>query len=103
LTKKLDPPTNLRVGFEPRSEGNVVAVLRTFNSTELSDYRLKQVYISFDKMPQWLQTKIIKLQLLPIPPPKIDVYNIGSRMADNAYWVVLPEDEADGDDTRIKD
>lgn len=85
---------DLRVEFVEHVKGHPVAKVSTFSGNRNpSDYGAKEMYESFDNMPQWLQTKIIKLQMLPEPPPKQSVLNVGVRMAKTVYWIVVPEDE----------
>ena len=90
----------IRVEYVEHRKGRVIAKVSTFvMSKDVGDYGLEDTYESFDNMPQWLQTKLIKLQILPEPPPKQSVLNVGVRMAPNVYWIVAPEDEIHGDDT----
>lgn len=79
---KLMNPPELRVEI---TETGVKVT--TFVADDPEDFGLESTYSSVDKMPYWVQTKLIKLQMLPIPPPRIDVENIGSRIGQGTFWV----------------
>lgn len=84
---------HIRVELVRRSDTVEVVKLATFDEHALVDYGLEEYYDSFDKMPQWIQTKIIKLQSMPNPPPRIDVGNLGTKVSEDIYWIVGREDE----------
>ena len=92
LSNELHPNADIRVELVEDEFHNTSAVLRTW-SRELGEFGLKMHYDSVDKLPQWLQTKLLKLQILPTPPPTMYVPNIGVRMAQTVYWVIPVEDE----------
>jgi hypothetical protein len=78
---------DLRVEF---IDGRVQIV--TFTALNPENLGLLPRYDSFDKLPQWLQTKIIKLQMLHIPPPRTIVEGLGTRIAENIFWVIRGDD-----------
>lgn len=90
---------HIRIEFIRRSDTVEVAKLATFDEHALVDYGLREYYDSFDKLPQWLQTKIMKLQSMPNPPPRIDIKNLGTKVSDGIYWIVGPEDETHDTDS----
>lgn len=96
-SSKLD--AHIRIEFIRRSDTVEVAKLATFDEHALVDYGLREYYDSFDKLPQWLQTKIMKLQSMPNPPPRIDIKNLGTKVSDGIYWIVGPEDETHDTDS----
>ena len=63
---------------------------------DLDDYGVAKWYKTFDSMPQWVQTNVIKLQMLPDPPPIIDVTNVGRRINELVYWVAPPDEHTLG-------
>jgi hypothetical protein len=86
----------VQIRAHPPAQGKVTVT--SYSTREVGDYGLRGEYESFDKLPQWMQTKIIKLQILPDPPPRLDVHNLGSKITSTIYWVVAPEDETHGHD-----
>lgn len=53
----------------------------------VEDFGLVSQYKSFDSLPQWVQTNIIKLQMLPSPPPMMEIDQTGMRITDTVYWI----------------
>lgn len=86
----------VRVSFE---KDGVVKVRDTDVTRSQSNKDQTRWYNSFDNMPQWMQDKVLKLQIVTAPPPRIDVANVGHRTSRDVFWLVAPEDE-DGGNTR---
>lgn len=88
--------TDARIRVEFGHEGVPVYLSTMPGGRALVDYGLEERYESIDKLPQWLQTKLNKLHILPDPPPRMDVANLGTKISELVYWVVGPEDETNG-------
>lgn len=48
-------------------------------------------YDSADELPEWMQDKLRRLWLMPIPPPMEYIAGIGARMDKDVYWVDCAE------------
>ena len=51
------------------------------------DRSLDGTYDSADKLPEWMQSKLAVLNMLPSPPPANDVESVGCRIGPNIFWV----------------
>lgn len=61
---------------------------------DVAEYGLQTQYKSFDSLPQWVQTNIIKLQMLPSPPPMLEISQTGMRITDTVFWIATAPDGA---------
>ena len=74
----------IRVEFRPDHQWQIEV---TAFELDPAQFGLDSWYRSVDSMPQWIQNKLIKLQIMQSPPPITRIEGIGARMADNVFWV----------------
>lgn len=86
----------IRVELRSGSGANSTEVKVQALEHNVEDFGLVSQYKSFDTLPQWVQTNIIKLQMLPSPPPMMEIDRTGMRITDNVFWVALPPEGAGG-------
>jgi len=77
----------LRVEYKPQAVRWKVRV-EAFE-TDPAYYGVDSWYENVDKMPQWMQDKLNKLQIMQLPPPIVSIEGIGRRMGENLYWVYV--------------
>jgi hypothetical protein len=74
----------LRVAFRPEGEWQIEV---TAFELDPAQFGLDQWYRTVDNMPQWIQNKLRKLQIMQPPPPTHDIEGIGRRMGTHVFWV----------------
>lgn len=79
----------IRVEFRPDRPWQIEVT--AFDTHDLEYFGLDTWYKSVDNMPQWIQDKLMKLQIMIPPPPEHDVEGIGKRMGTNVFWVYLDQ------------
>ena len=40
--------------------------------------------------PKWITDRIAALMLMPLPPPPLQVENVGLRIDENTFWIMSP-------------
>ena len=55
------------------------------------DSSVDGAYNSVDELPEWMQSKLAVLYMLPLPPPSNDVEGVGTKISQHIYWVYKNE------------
>jgi len=74
----------IRVEFRPQHLWQIEVSAFEFDPAQ---FGLDNLYKTVDSMPQWIQNKLRKLQIMKVPPPSQDVPGIGKRVGENVFWV----------------
>jgi hypothetical protein len=74
----------IRVEYRPEMEWQIEV---TAFELDPSQFGLDGWYRTVDNMPQWIQNKLRKLQIMQPPPPVHDIEGIGRRMGTHVFWV----------------
>jgi hypothetical protein len=75
----------IRVEFRPNM--GLQIKVSTFDTKDPEYFGLDTWYKTVDNMPQWIQDKLIKLQIMIPPPPEHNIEGVGRRMGTNVFWV----------------
>jgi hypothetical protein len=75
----------IRVEFRPDRTWQIE--VKSFDTRDPEYFGLNTWYKSVDNMPQWIQDKLMKLQIMIPPPPEHNIEGIGRRMGTNVFWV----------------
>lgn len=41
--------------------------------------------------PNWVADRVAALSIMPVPPPPIEIDDVGMRISEDTYWVIAPE------------
>ena len=52
------------------------------------DTEAEGTYMSVMELPEWIKDKLAVLNVLPSPPPKQYVEDVGAKINENIFWVV---------------
>ncbi len=95
MESKLQPnPPMVRVTVKHPCNGEPgsVHVLSVDLDRELHDLQLRDVYWDPADLPEWLHDRLVKLMVMPLPPPPLSIEDIGQRISNNVFWVYIPKE-----------